>query len=332
MRQDPFVQRHQAEWAAFEHWLDTRSDARNARRTQRAHGALDDADIPARYRRLCQHLALARRRGYSPQLAARLQALVQRGHAVLYRTPPARPRRALEFLAVGFPRLVRAQWPAMLVAALLFWLPAIALYLVVQWRPELAASVFDPAQLASMERMYDPAASTHRIGRDGGSDVAMFGYYIWNNISIAFRTFASGLLLGVGSLVVLVLNGVFAGVVASHLDVVGHGGPFWRFVVAHAAPELTAIVIAGGAGLQLGLALVMPGRLTRAAALVQAGRRGALLSAGVLAMLVVAAFIEAFWSSLGWMPGWIKFAVGGACWALTLGWLVRAGRGVEPPQ
>lgn len=329
MRQDPFVQRHQAEWIAFEHWLDARGEVRAGRRAPADAAGVDDAHMPARYRRLCQHLALARRRGYSPQLTERLQALVQRGHAVLYRTPPARPRRALEFLAVGFPRLVRSQWPAMLAASILFWVPALVLFAVVQWRPELATAVFDPAQLAGMERMYDPKAA--RIGRDGGTDAAMFGFYIWNNVSIAFRTFASGLLLGVGSMIVLVINGGVVGVVASHLEVAGHGGPFWRFVVAHAAPELTAIVIAGGAGMQLGLALVSPGRLTRGAALMQAGRRGGLLAAGVLAMLVVAAFIEAFWSSLGWMPGWIKFTVGGVCWALVLGWLLLAGRGGDAP-
>lgn len=329
MRQDQFIARHQADWVAFEHWLDARGEVRARRRDAARWSGLPDAEVPARYRRLCQHLALARRRGYSPQLAERLQALVQRGHAVLYRTPTPRPRRALEFLAAGFPRLVRAQWPAMLVALALFALPAIALFIAVQWRPDLAAAVFDAGQLAQMERMYDPAA--HRVGRDGGSDVAMFGYYVWNNISIAFRTFASGLVFGLGSMVVLVFNGAFLGVVASHLEVVGHGGPFWRFVVAHAAPELSAIVIAGGAGMQLGLALVAPGRLSRAAALLQAGRCGGLLAAGVLAMLVVAAFIEAFWSSLGWMPGWIKFTVGAGCWLATLGWLLLAGRGGDAP-
>src|SRR3546814_8966695 len=61
---------------------------------------------------------------------------------------------------------------------------------------------------------------------------------------IGFRTFAGGLLAGVGSLLVLVFNGVMFGTVAAHLQGIGHGGPFWRFVVGHAAPELSAIVVA----------------------------------------------------------------------------------------
>src|SRR3546814_6892093 len=92
--------------------------------------------------------------------------------------------------------------------------------------------------------MYDPAAAGAKLGRDSGSDLQMFGLYIANNISIGFRTFAGGLLAGVGSLLVLVFNGVMFGTVAAHLQGIGHGGPFWRLVVGHAAPELSAIVVA----------------------------------------------------------------------------------------
>ena len=86
----------------------------------------------------------------------------------------------------------------------------------------------------------------------------MFGHYILNNISIALRTFASGLLAGLGTLLVLLFNGVIIGSVAGHLQHIGHGDPFWRFVAGHGAFELTAIVIAGGAGLQLGMKLLAP--------------------------------------------------------------------------
>ena len=141
----------------------------------------------------------------------------------------------------------------------------------------------------------------------------MFGHYIWNNVSIGFRTFASGLLAGVGAIVVLIVNGVMIGGVAGHLQAVGHGDPFWRFVAGHSAPELTAIVIAGGAGLRLGLNLIAPGQRRRIDALVEGGRRGALLCLGVLAMLVFAAFVEAFWSSIAWMPACDQVHASAAC-------------------
>lgn len=327
MRQEDFVQRHQAEWAALELWLDMRADsASRARQSRRGWIGLADHEMPARYRRLCQQLALARRRGYSPTVTDRLQSLMHRGHGVLYRTPVPRWHRAAEFLLAGFPRLVRAEHGCMLAAFLLFWLPLVAVFVAIQWSPDLSGSLFDPAQLARFESMYDPADPARKLGRDSGTDLAMFGHYVWNNVSIGFRTFASGLLAGVGSIGVLIVNGVVIGGIAGHLQAVGHGDPFWRFVAGHSAPELTAIVIAGGAGLRLGLSLVAPGQRRRLDALVDGGRRGALLCAGVLAMLVFAAFVEAFWSSIAWMPAWIKYSVAGALWTLTFAWLLLGGR------
>jgi uncharacterized membrane protein SpoIIM required for sporulation len=177
-----------------------------------------------------------------------------------------------------------------------------------------------------MEDMYDPNDPRRALGRDDGTDVAMFGYYIWNNISIGFRVFASGLLVCLGPILSLTTEGVRAGAIASHLQAVGHGDPFWRFVCGHASFELTAIVIAGGAGLRLGLNLIAPGQRRRIDALVEAGRRGALLSVGVLVMLLIAAFIEAFWSSIGWMPASVKYSVAAVLWTGVFTWLLAGGR------
>lgn len=325
MRQEQFVTRYQHEWQQFEDWLQRRGDS-----ARKVRGSLDpdlpgDETIPERYRRLCQHLALARRRGYSPQLVERLQQLMQRGHNLLYRTPPPRWQRAVEFLIADFPQLVRNQAAAMWVACALFVLPLVGIFVLLQYQPELIHLLLDPRQITQMEKMYDPAAD--RLGRDSGTDWAMFGHYIMNNISIGLRTFASGLLAGIGTVLVLLFNGITIGAVAGHLQQVGFGDPFWRFVVGHAPFELTAIIIAGGAGLQLGLKLLAPGRKRRIDALVEGGIIGARLCLGVAFMLLVAAFIEAFWSSTAAVPAWGKYSVSAVLWALVLLWLGRGGRG-----
>ncbi|MDT3487889.1 stage II sporulation protein M [Stenotrophomonas maltophilia] len=325
MKQEQFVARYQQEWQELEQWLLLRAGASRRARRKASGLALDDTAVPQRYRRLCQQLALARERGYSPQLVQRLQQLMQQGHSVLYRTRPTRWRAALEFLVADFPLLVRSQARSMWVALAMFALPAIACFVLAQVYPDLIHTLMDNRQIAAMERMYDPAAE--RLGRDSGTDWMMFGHYILNNISIALRTFASGLLAGLGTLLVLLFNGVTIGAVAGHLQHIGHGGPFWRFVVGHGAFELTAIVIAGGAGLQLGMKLLAPGRRGRLDALVDGGRIGARLCLGVTFMLLVAAFIEAFWSSIAEVPAWIKFSVAGVLWAGVLLWLWRGGRG-----
>ena len=129
-----------------------------------------------------------------------------------------------------------------------------------------------------------------------------------------------------GAIYVLGANGVLIGGVAGHLTAIGYGGPFWRFVVGHSPFELSALVIAGGAGLQLGLTLLAPGRRRRGPALVAAGWIGAQLVLGAFAMLLVAAFIEAYWSSIAALPDVVKFGSGGLLWVLVLGWLWRGGR------
>lgn len=324
MRQEHFIVRHQAEWLAFEQWLDARAARPRRARADRGWRGLADEDLPAAYRRLCQQLGLARRRGYSPQLVARLQELMQRGHAVMYRPPLPRWRRAFEFFLADMPRLVRAESGVMWASLALFAIPLVASFLAVQLKPELIHTLMDTQQVAELEAMYDTASS--KLGREAESDLMMFGYYIFNNIGIGLRTFASGLLAGVGPALALAFNGVIIGGVAGHLQLSGHGDPFWRFVAGHSAFELSAIVIAGGAGLRLGLNLLAPGRRRRVDALVEGGRRGARLCLGVFAMLLAAAFIEAFWSSIGWIPAMVKYSVGGGLWALVLAWLWFGGR------
>lgn len=325
MRQEQFVTRYQHEWQQFEDWLQRRGEGSRKQRSSIDPDVLGDETIPQRYRRLCQQLALARRRGYSPQLVEQLQQLMQRGHNLLYRTPAPRWQRALEFLFADFPSTVRSQAGAMWVACALFVIPLVGIFVLLQYKPELIHMLLDPRQVAQMEKMYDPAADN--LGRDSGTDWAMFGHYIMNNISIGLRTFASGLLAGIGTILVLLFNGITIGAVAGHLQQIGSGDPFWRFVVGHAPFELTAIVIAGGAGLQLGLRLLAPGRMRRIDALIEGGVIGARLCLGVAFMLLVAAFIEAFWSSIAWVPMWGKLSVSAVLWTVVLLWLWRGGRG-----
>ncbi|WP_313274738.1 stage II sporulation protein M [Stenotrophomonas sp.] len=324
MRQEQFVTRYQQEWQQFENWLQQRGEQRSRKTTPSAELPGDET-IPQRYRRLCQQLALAQHRGYSPQLVEHLQQLMQRGHNLLYRTPTPRWQRAVEFLFADFPLAVRSQAASMWAACALFVLPLVGIFVLLQYKPELVHLLLEPSQITQMEKMYDPNADS--LGRDSGTDWAMFGHYIMNNISIGLRTFASGLVAGIGTILVLVFNGITIGAVAGHLQQAGYGEPFWRFVVGHAPFELTAIVIAGGAGLQLGLRLLAPGRMRRVDALVEGGRIGARLCLGVAFMLLVAAFIEAFWSSIAWVPMWGKLTVSAVLWLLVLGWLWRGGRG-----
>lgn len=329
MKQAQFEARHAEEWQRLGAWLDGTAGRAKGTPPPLAPppSPLADIDFPGAYRRLCQQLALAERRGYGQALIERLRSLAERGHLQLYRPPRARFSRIIDFFAREFPQRVRAERGVMLAAAALYFLPFLICLVLLQYRPELSQLIMGPQQVAEMEAMYDPAAKHNRLGRDSGSDLYMFGFYVLNNVSIGFRTFAMGLVAGIGAAFALVFNGVYHGSAAGHLTAVGFGDPFWRFVAGHSAPELLGIVLSGGAGLKLGLSLLMPGQRTRMRAFKETGIAGARIILGVFAMLVLAAFIEAFWSSIGSIPAWIKYSVGIGLWVLFLAWLLLGGRG-----
>lgn len=328
LRQEAFVARHAPEWEAMEHWLAARGEVPRAGRLKDAQwSGMADDEFPARYRRLCQQLAIARRRGYSAGVVDRLQRLTHRGHAILYRPATPQWQRVVRFVMADFPRLVRAQRGCLWAAVALFALPLVAMMVATQLSPDAVYAVMTPHEVAGLESMYDPEADHVDLGRPEGDDFVMFGVYIFNNIGIGLRTFGAGLAAGIGSMVVLFQNGLGIGAAAGHLTSIGYGETFWSFVAGHSAPELIALVISGAAGMQLGFALLAPGRRSRLQALIEHGRIGAQLCLGVFLMLVLAAAIEAFWSAVPWISPLVKYGVGIAMWVLTLVWLWRGGRG-----
>lgn len=326
MKQSLFESRHQHQWQTFAEQLKQLEQGKAK--------AADVADFPHQYRRLCQHLALAQQRGYSSYLVDPLQQLALRGHQQLYRHRSHLTANILAFLLADFPRLVREQWRFVLIAGLLFFGSLVGIALLVYLFPDLVYSIIGPQQVAEMQGMYNPDAS--RLGRAAeraaSEDWMMFGYYVMHNIGIAFQTFAAGLLFGLGSVFFLIFNGLVIGAVSGHLTEIGYGQTFWSFVIGHGAFELSAITLAGAAGLQLGWSLVAPGRLARSEALRLAARKSVRMLCGVMVFLLIAAFIEAYWSSTTHIEPWIKYAVGVALWLLVAAYLTLAGRSRHAPD
>ncbi len=301
------------------------ADGGKAAGERRADAAVDRARFAELYRAACEHLALAQGRSYPVALIERLEVLTANCHQRIYRQGDLGLGRLARLFLVDFPQSVRAHRSYVLIALIVFVGPMLAVGVATYLDPGLVLSVHDVRAVDEYDRMYGNGDGP--IGRAAaGSDWAMFGHYIQNNISIAFQCFASGLFFGLGSIFFLAMNGVMAGSVAGYLSWHGYAARFYSFVVTHGAFELTAIVLAGAAGLALGRPLLVPGRHTRIAALQQAASRSIVLVYGIVAMLFVAAAIEAFWSSARWVDPAVKFAVGGGCWIAVLAYFFFQGR------
>jgi uncharacterized membrane protein SpoIIM required for sporulation len=323
MKQQAFEAHYAARWEAFSQWL-YRGAAKRPKTG--AAPAFDPMEVPARYRELCQHLALARDRQYSGDLIERLSRLALAGHQTLYGARGRGLERVWLFLRAGFPRAVRREIRFVAVAALLFFGPLLVLTFAVPQYPEFAYVVLPAEVLDSVQNMYGEGVKQLGRKREADTDVAMFGYYIFNNVRIGFQTFAGGLVFGLGAIFYLLYNGLFIGAITGYIVHSGLATNFFSFTSGHSAFELTAICLSGAAGLKIGYALVAPGLMTRGAALRAAAADAVTLVAGVAGMLLTAAGIEAFWSPRTFLPPEVKYALGAVMWLVLLLYFVFAGR------
>ncbi len=334
MNQQTFESRYGDVWRALAGWLDRAAPVpvpqQGAAPPPPRPPVVPTAEIPHLYRQVCQHLALSRARGYTPGLVEQLNRLALLGHQQLYGASVEGRRSdgglgVIRFVTVDLPRLLRVESRVVGLAMLLFWGAVVAAGIGVWLAPELIYTLFDPSDVRNFEQMYRPGLEA--LGRrEADTDVAMFGYYIRNNIGIALQCFAWGLVGGVGAVVPLLYNGAILGALGAHLTRVGSGPTFFSFVIGHGSFELTAIVLAGAAGMKLGWAVLAPGRHTRAEALRLAAMKAVKIVYGAVGMLVLAAFVEAFWSPRTSVPIPVKFTVGAGLWALVIGYWLLAGR------
>ncbi|HXW97486.1 MAG TPA: stage II sporulation protein M, partial [Gemmatimonadales bacterium] len=283
-------------------------------------------DFAARYREVAADLARARTYRASPAVLARLERLVAAGHNALYRDEAHTGRQVWRFLARECPAGIIQARRTVLLAFLTFSFPAIAGYLLLKERPALAQQVIPASMLDRAE------AGTQRQQSGKGyyeaeaeSRPLMASSIMTNNIRVALSCFASGIFLGIGSLVLLGYNGLALGTISGHFGNVGLLGYLWTFVIGHGVLELFAIWVAGAAGFLLGKAIIAPGELSRGEALVLTGRLAIRMIGAVIVLLVIAGLIEGFVSA-STVPLGYRLAVSGASLFfliayLTNGWL-----------
>jgi uncharacterized membrane protein SpoIIM required for sporulation len=324
MTQEEFKRRHSPNWQRLESMVES-LDVGDRKKIVSLEDIIDLSEFDREYRRICRHLSLARQRLYSVDLVDYLNRLTLRANRHFYGQRRHYLPTVIRFVLGGFPKLVRSHAGAVWASTALFVLPALAVSVALSVEPDLIHAVFNADQIRSFEEMYEPGSDYRTREREADTDLAMFGFYILNNVGIGFRTFAGGIVFGVGSIFFIVFNGLVLGAVATHLHGIGYGETFFPFVAGHSSLELTAIVLAGASGLHLGWSLIAPGRLRRIDALLQAASSSIRIIAGVAGMLVLAACIEAFWSPRA-ISGTIRIAVGGVLWILTLGYFFLAGR------
>ena len=248
-------------------------------------------ELALAYRAATSDLAIARTRGEDPVVLDHLNRLTARAHAVVYvATARTGWNRLLTFVLRDFPREVRRSWAPIGFCALLTVVSAIVAY---------TSTMVDPANAHALLPGNDMPA-THKalhdsnFGFDRAYSPAAASEIITNNVRVAAIAFAGGMTAGVLTGWIILTNGLMVGAFGALFARAGFGTDFWATIAPHGVIELSAIQIAGGAGLVLAGGYLRPGRARRGDALAFAARRAATLVLGVALMLCVAGIIEGF--------------------------------------
>ncbi len=310
-----FVARRRPDWESLQALLER----------QRA-GTLKLAELrtlDTLYRRAAADLAHAQTFYPGTDAHRFLNQLCGQAYAAIYQPPRERLASTLAFFRHDFPRTLRAHGAFVAASAGLFLLGILLGAVVVLLEPR-GAELLVPEHLRgyiARGEMWTDGILTVSPPNAVASGIAT------NNLTVTIVTFASGILLGLGTVFVLINNGVHLGSVAALCVHEGMGAKLFDFIAAHGPVELSIIVIAGGAGLMVGQALIDPGELPRGQALALRGREAVKLVLGCAPFLALIAVVEGFVSPGDFFPSWVKATLGLALGGFFWLYLLRAGRG-----
>lgn len=269
--------------------------------------------------RASSHLATVRTHAHDPDLTAHLSMLVARSSALVHGTRPRSLRTLLDALTVSFPAAVWHARTAIVISAVAFLAGALT---IGAWVGTSAAALQATAP-ADVREMYVEELFVEYYSSEPA--VTFAARVFTNNAGVGALAWASGLLLGLPTLAILLFNGVNVGIAGGMFHAVGDPGTFWSLILPHGLLELTAVFVAGGAGLRLGWSVIAPGDRPRRVAVREEGRRSIVIVAGLVLVFLLAGVLEAFVTPAPW-PTWLRVGTGAAVWAALVAWVLQAGR------
>jgi uncharacterized membrane protein SpoIIM required for sporulation len=274
------------------------------------------------YRATAADLALARRSFPGDPVVPRLERLTVAARQAVY-AERSRRLSPVRFFATDYWRRVRERPRLLLLAALLLIVPGVLGGLWAGEDPGAAIGLVPEAFLPTVE---SPGGDRGLSGEESG----VFSSAVFtNNIQVALLSLAAGIAAGVGTVVVLLYNGLILGVVFGLTIENGQGAALVEQVASHGLLELSCIVVAAAAGLRVGEAILRPGRRRRSDALVDEARGAVETVLGTAPWLVLAGFVEGFVSPRG--IGWVAAVAVGAALAAVF-WALVALRGRPEPE
>lgn len=269
------------------------------------------------YRQTASDLAAVREDASSRQLSAYLNQLLGRSHNLIYLGHKPKVSGIVRFYRDTYPQIFRETLPQTLLAVAIFVFAGVIACVVTLQDPPFAYRLLGPKMMETIDQRKMWTESIVTIKPLASSGIMR------NNLSVAFSAFAMGITAGIGTIWIIVVNGLLIGVLGAATWKASMALQLWSFVAPHGVLELPAIFIAAGSGLEIARGLLFPGMLPRKTSLAQAGGRAAKLLLGTIPLLVVAGLIEGFFSPSD-APIPAKFAVAGLLFTALILYLCSA--------
>lgn len=262
--------------------------------------------IAFQYRQLLHDHALATTRYPGTTMARRLTRLVLAGTHYLQRDTGENVPGPVRFLTRTFPGAMRRISPLIAVMAALFVVTTIFGFCLATVEPALGTTFVGPEAIEGLKRgkLWTESVFSVTPGSVASSRIAT------NNLTVAITAWAGGTLAGLGSIYVVLLNGLMLGSVLAITARYAMAGPLFEFIAAHGPLELSLIVISAAAGLSVGKALVMADDRPRAEVLSRATRDALVVLLGCLPWILLLGFVEGYISPAEQLGIQFKAALG----------------------
>ncbi|WP_286232091.1 stage II sporulation protein M [Neobacillus mesonae] len=276
-----FVRQHREDWKQLEVMVAALSKGRNAITGENM------AKYHRLYQKAAQNLSYSQTYFQHDEVTPYLNGLVSKAHNLLYKDQVSSVKQIRYFFSTKFIGLLLEQWRFVVAAMILFAIGGIGSFLAVMNDPLHIYSIL-PANIA---QGVDP----EKLGSGGAVDSSLMSASIMtNNIQVAMLAFVGGITFGILTVYLLIYNGIIVGALAALFWHHDKSYDFWAYIVPHGMIELTAIFIAGGAGLLMGYRLFVPGPFSRGYQLKQQAKRSVQLLLGTIPLFVIAGIIEGF--------------------------------------
>lgn len=309
-----FIQSNQQHWTSLESFI------KLASRLTLARVPLEDYRAGSLiYRQTLSDLAYARMRFPNHKVVRDLEQIVGSAHSVIYQARRVKRGDWKNFWLQTWPTLVvKSSRQISLATALFFVASVLGFYLASQF-PILENFFISASMRSAMNSGHLWTESVIKAAPQASGAIAT------NNITVSILAWALGATFGVGTIWLLITNGLMLGVISAGCMRVGLLGNIAEFIVAHGALELPAIWIAAGAGIILAQAMIFPGQYKRSVEIRRAGKESAQLLVGVIPMLLIAAFVEAFISPSS-LPASLKVTLAVTLFAAYAAYIISFSR------